>query len=104
MGIILNIRQWTINKNRLSKAESEKLGVSLAYLLGGSESAVGDFENDAEGAAQTVIDNRDRYNKSNLKTHVNPNFYEIKVLTPSQSLSPTPLCLLSSSLWGSSRG
>ena len=95
MGIILyhyHIRQWIDNKDRLSKDESEKLGVSLAYIL-----AVDGSEQDARGKAQTMIQNNDRYNPTcqpNCKSCLscqpntygnNPTFYDIKVY---------PLCFL----------
>ena len=74
---------------RLSPADSEMLGVSLAYLLG-------NFENEAKEAAQKVVQNKDRY-KSDLTTHVNPTFYDIKV--PPLYFSSLDLSKLTSHVW-----
>ena len=68
--ILIGYTYYQRSRLQLSPADSEMLGVSLAYLLD-------DFENDAEDAAQKVMQNEDRY-KSDLTTHVNPNFYDIK--------------------------
>ena len=83
VGIILVVVAAAVIVKRapLSKERSEMLGVSLEYLLT-------DLVYDAEKAAKKVVDNplllvanSTNADPETLTTNVNPNFYDIKVMS-----------------------
>ena len=95
------------SKMQLTKGKSEKLGVSLAYLLDEGNG----FEKDAEEAAQKVVENPDMYNKDvfnphfvKLETKSNPNFYHIKVSLSVSFFVTSQSCNVSQGRYGLQRG
>ena len=94
------------SKLQLTKEKSEKLGVSLAYLLDEGNG----FEKDAEDAAQKVVENPEKYNKDakgelnpdfvKLKTKSNPTFYDIKVSLSVSFFVTSQSCTVSQGRYG----